>query len=77
MAANVETMFWTGRTAPWHGLGVGVEQAPTSADALKLAGLDWEVLQEEIYTDTGNAISGYKANDKIFVALVEIVLEKH
>ena len=62
MAANVETMFWTGRTAPWHGLGVGVEQAPTSADALKLAGLDWEVLQEEIYTDTGNAISGYKAN---------------
>ena len=25
MAANVESMFWTGRTAPWHGLGIGVE----------------------------------------------------
>ena len=34
MAANVETMFWTGRTAPWHGLGTGVAEAPTSKDAL-------------------------------------------
>lgn len=61
MAANVETMFYT-REKPWHGLGVKVEEAPTSADALKLAGLDWEVLQEAIYTDAGDRISGYKAN---------------
>lgn len=61
MAANVETMFYT-REKPWHGLGTRVEIAPTSADALKMAGLDWEVLQESIYTDAGDKIVGYKAN---------------
>ena len=61
MAANVETMFYT-REKPWHGLGTKVEEAPTSTDALRLAGLDWQVIQEPIYTDTGEKISGYKAN---------------
>lgn len=61
MAANVETMFYT-RETPWHGLGTRVEVAPTSADALRMAGLDWEVLQEAIYTDAGDKIAGYKAN---------------
>ena len=61
MAANVETMFYT-REKPWHGLGVRVEEAPASADALRMAGLDWEVQQESIYTDTGDKIAGYKAN---------------
>lgn len=61
MAANVETMFYT-REKPWHGLGTKVEEAPTSTDALRLAGLDWQVIQEPIYTDTGERISGYKAN---------------
>lgn len=61
MAANVETMFYT-REKPWHGLGTGVAEAPDSADALRLAGLDWEVVQEPIYTDAGKKIPGYKAN---------------
>ena len=61
MAANVETMFYT-RQKPWHGLGVEVKEAPTSADALQLAGLDWQVIQEPIYTDSGKQIPGYKAN---------------
>ena len=61
MAANVETMFYT-RETPWHGLGVRVEEAPASADALRMAGLDWEVLQEAIYTDARDKIAGYKAN---------------
>ena len=61
MAANVETMFYT-REKPWHGLGRKVEEAPCSADALRLAGLDWKVIQEPIYTDTGEIIPGYKAN---------------
>lgn len=61
MAANVETMFYT-REKPWHGLGVRVEEAPTSADALTMAGLDWQVLQESVYTDAGEKINGYKAN---------------
>ena len=61
MAANVETMFFT-REKPWHGIGTRVENAPLSEDALRLAGLDWEVLQEEVFTNAGEKISGYKAN---------------
>lgn len=61
MAANVETMFYT-REKPWHGLGVRVETAPESEEALRLAGLDWRVLQEPIYTHTGEMVTGYKAN---------------
>ena len=61
MAANVETMFYT-REMPWHGLGQRVECAPTSEDVLRLAGLNWKVLQEEVFTDAGDKISGYKAN---------------
>lgn len=61
MAANVETMFYT-REKPWHGLGTMVEVAPTSADALSLAGLDWQVVQKEIQTDEGVQIPGFRAN---------------
>lgn len=39
-----------------------MEEAPCSADALYLAGLDWQVIQEPIYTDTGETIPGYRAN---------------
>ena len=38
MAANVESMFYV-RQAPWHGLGVRVEAAPSSEEALRLSGL--------------------------------------
>lgn len=61
MSAEVESMFYT-REKPWHGLGTKVEEAPTSADALRLAGLDWEVAQEPIFTEAGDAIAGYKVN---------------
>lgn len=61
MAANVESMFYT-REKPWHGLGTKVEEAPTSADALYLAGLDWKVVQEHIFTETGDIILGYRVN---------------
>lgn len=61
MAANIETMFYT-RTKPWHGLGVQVQEAPESKDALRLAGLDWKVYQREVYTDSGIKIEGYRAN---------------
>ncbi len=60
MAANVETMFSV-REKPWHGLGTVVAEAPTSEDALHLAGLDWDVCQKDIYTKEGK-IDGYKAN---------------
>ena len=61
MAAEIETMFYT-REKPWHGLGTRVEEAPSSKEALELAGLDWTVVQEPIYTGTRDVISGYRAN---------------
>jgi phage/plasmid-like protein (TIGR03299 family) len=61
MSANVETMFYT-RTKPWHGLGTMVMEAPTSKQALELAGLDWRVVQKPIETADGILIPGFKAN---------------
>ncbi|MCM1221703.1 MAG: DUF932 domain-containing protein [Lachnospiraceae bacterium] len=61
MAANVETMFYV-RETPWHGLGTMVQEALTSADALRLAGLDWQVTQKPIQVCGGKTIDNYKAN---------------
>lgn len=61
MAANVETMFYT-RTKPWHGLGTMVEEAPTSREALEAAGLNWQVIQKNLVTDSGIVVPGFKAN---------------
>ena len=61
MAANVETMFYTSEKR-WHGLGTMVAEAPNSKDALRLAGLNWKVLQEPVYTENEELIQGYKAN---------------
>ena len=72
MAANVEMMFSV-RETPWHGLGKIIEEAPTSDEAIKIAGLDWNVIQRPVYTSTG-IISGFKANiretDEKFLGLV-------
>lgn len=73
MAANVESMFYV-RETPWHGLGTKVDDAPTSADAIHLAGLGWCVEQTPVYTDAGLLIPGYKANrrstDKAILGIV-------
>lgn len=61
MAANVETMFYT-REKPWHGLGVRVEDAPGSREALEAAGLDWWVIQKELLTSDGIPVPGFRAN---------------
>lgn len=61
MSANVETMFYT-RQKPWHGLGTMVMEAPTSREALQLAGLNWQVIQKNLETDDGTPIPGFKAN---------------
>lgn len=66
MAHEVETMFSV-REKPWHyeltkDVTKLIQEAPTSADALRLAGLDWTVDQTPVYTDAGIEIPGYKAN---------------
>lgn len=73
MAANVETMFYV-RETPWHGLGTRVIEAVDSKEALRLARLDWKIVQEPIYTATDELIQGYKANvrdsDKALLGVV-------
>lgn len=61
MAANVETMFSV-REKPWHGLGTVVAEALSSKEALISAGLNWNVVQEPIFTGVEEEISGYKVN---------------
>ena len=66
MPANIESMFYV-RETPWHGLGVRVEEALTSQEAIKAAGLDWNVIQKPIYTSDFHGsdkqlIPNYKAN---------------
>lgn len=66
MAHNVESMFSV-REKPWHyemtkDVTKLIQEAPTSAEALRLAGLDWEVEQTPVYMDNGIVIPNYKAN---------------
>ena len=63
MAANIETMFYVGET-PWHRLGTKIDSAPTSDEAIKLAGLDWDVVPMPIYDGNGREIPGYKVNQR-------------
>ena len=64
MSAEVESMFYV-RETPWHGLGTKVKEAPSSKEALQLAGLDWGVTQALLYTG-GREVEGYKANVRDF-----------
>lgn len=61
MSANVETMFYA-REKPWHGLGVRVEGALSSKEALEKSGLNWKVIQRSIFTDDNILIPSYKVN---------------
>ena len=69
MPANVESMFYVSneqnqRFVPWHGLGQEVSEAPTSKDAIIMAGLDWTVDQRPIFDAFGKEIPKYKANTR-------------
>lgn len=61
MIMENDSMFSV-RQVPWHGIGTIVEEAPTSGDALRIAGLDWNVEQTPVFTNEGIEIPGYKAN---------------
>lgn len=67
MSHNIETCFSV-REKPWHGLGTIVQEAPTSKDALHLAGLDWTVRQEPIIykeQDSGYFMNIRSTDDKV------------
>jgi phage/plasmid-like protein (TIGR03299 family) len=73
---TVNDSMFSVRDEPWHGLGVVLEQPPTTiAAAIELSGLGWRVEREPIAVDRGDAatvddwweprceeISGYWAN---------------
>lgn len=42
--------FFSVKEKAWHGLGQIIDQYPTSAEALKFAGLDYVVTKEDLYT---------------------------
>lgn len=77
MAALVETMFSV-REKPWHGLGTVVQEAPGSKEALYLAGLNWKVEQQDVYTEEEFIIPGYKVNVRDSdLAILGIVSDKY
>lgn len=49
-------------TPAWHGLGTVVDKALTSDEALKIAHLDWEVLQQPVFMQSGKRIAETFAN---------------
>ncbi len=61
MPALVENMFYV-RETPWHGQGTRVEEAPSSFEAIRLAGLNWEVVQQKLYTEKGVEAPDHFAN---------------
>lgn len=61
MAAEMESMFYV-REVPWHGLGTKVAEALSSEEALVAAGLDWEVVQKELFTSDGILVKNQYAN---------------
>jgi phage/plasmid-like protein (TIGR03299 family) len=59
MAHEVETMFSAAGEVPWHGLGNVIEdKGVKSAEALDLAGLNWDVSLEPIAQHMGEGDDG-------------------
>lgn len=55
---NGKASFFTVREKAWHGLGTVVQEKPTSAEAIKLAGLDYTVEKKPIFLQDGSEIPG-------------------
>ena len=65
---EVEQMFSV-REKPWHyemtkDVTKLIQEAPTSAEALRLAGLDWTIEGKPVYDGKFNEIHGFKANTR-------------
>lgn len=55
MSANVESMMYRKQSQsdiPWHKEGVAVPELATTADAIKVAGLDWTVEKRPIFFES-------------------------
>jgi phage/plasmid-like protein (TIGR03299 family) len=63
--------FFSVKEKAWHGLGQIVEQYPTSAEAIKHAGLDYEVAKSPLYTKASGII---QTPDGIVTAQTELAV---
>lgn len=66
MIMETDQMFSV-RVKPWHYEETKehvrlIQEAPNSEEALRLAGLDWNVVSTPVYQENGLLIPGYKAN---------------
>lgn len=66
MPAEVENMFYSGQV-PWHGIGISVPSELNAAEAIVLAGLDWEVETAKIVTNDQKrtAIDDYRVTRRL------------
>ena len=55
-------MFSGNGIRPWHGIGTIVAGCPTSDEAIRLAKLDWDVVQYPVFGAGGIKCDGYFAN---------------
>lgn len=63
----------------WHGLGTVVEHAPTPAEALQIAGLDWNVeqwpltaLQNDVSIDAATHVANIRADTRSLLGVVGV-----
>ena len=56
MAHMVENMMSVG-AAPWHGLGVRLDNPPSAQEAIRLAGLNWQVKLMPVFLADGRETS--------------------
>ena len=61
MTTSKESIFDV-RQKPWDGLGTVIDDAPDSAQMIDRAGLNWNVYQQDLVTENGLIVPGYKAN---------------
>lgn len=59
---NGKAAFMSLRQSAWHGLGQIVDAPPSSAEAIKLAGLDWRVDQQGLYRADMDGLPDYRVN---------------
>lgn len=64
--------FFSVKEKAWHGLGQIVEQYPTSAEALKFAGLDYTVEKRKLFTYDNENHNGNPDRD-IIIPEIEVV----
>jgi phage/plasmid-like protein (TIGR03299 family) len=55
-------MFSGNGIRPWHGLGTVIDGTATSDEAIKLANLGWDVIQEPVFLQDGTQIDNLFAN---------------